>query len=132
MDAFIKLFTLQCTLLSESMNYDYAMNLNLIFMEVPSTNLGYEGLTWQSDLNSNYKLVHDYGNEYSLNMMSGLPPTRMLYQNFAKDNIVFYYQKPYFNESYILETIEEHFESFLSDSIHLRVYFADAKYGVNL
>lgn len=63
MDAFIKLFTLQCSLLSESMNYDFAMNLNLIFMEVPSTNLGYEGLNWWSEVNNNYQLMHDFANE---------------------------------------------------------------------
>lgn len=51
----------------------------------------------------------------------------MLFQNFAKDNIVFYYQKPQYNKSYILQTIEDHFESFKTDSIHIRVYFADAK-----
>lgn len=133
MDVFVKLFTLQCSLLSESMNYDYAMNLNLIFMEVPSTNLGYEGLNWWSDQNNNFQILHDYANQQSINVRSGLDPDRMLFQNFAKDNIVFYYQKPQYNESYITSIIQEQFENFKQDySIHIRLYFADPKYGVDL
>eukprot|EP00347_Sterkiella_histriomuscorum_P014286 403361456 len=148
---FIKLITLQCSLLSSSMDYDFKMNLNLIFVQVPALNLGYEGFDWESSWDNTYQVIHYYDDNYiklnpnssittqsssddhkCLNTKYGMDSKRtLLYQNFAKDNIVFLYEESpeYHNKQYFLDVAKQWFEEFKNQSVHIRVYFARAGAG---
>jgi len=102
---FIKYITLSCSILSSSKDYNYNLNLNLIFVEVPNLYLGYEGVDWLSGDDSKYKVLR--GDDYSLSMNHGIPKDRVIYQNFGKENVLFFYQKGMYSKDGIHTLLQE-------------------------
>ncbi|CDW78246.1 UNKNOWN [Stylonychia lemnae] len=122
---FIKHLTLSCSLLSSSKDYSHLVNLNLIFVEVNDFYLGYEGLDWQSNIENSDQILK--GDDYSLNMYRGLQQDRLLYQNFGRDNLLFYYKKGVYDQDDLHQLLELFQNIYRTQGTFIRVYYGAIK-----
>ncbi|CDW72189.1 UNKNOWN [Stylonychia lemnae] len=127
---FAKLFTLQCALLSKSMDFNYELNLNVIFIDVPSIQMGYEGFNWFSEQENNIKMIETF--DQSFNMVQGMHRTRAVFQGFSRDNIVVYYERDMYSKAHIVNIMEQLQQDYLKNNVRLRLYFGTSKPGQTL
>ncbi|CDW71265.1 UNKNOWN [Stylonychia lemnae] len=130
---FVKLLTLQTSLLSSLIEYEPTItNVNIIMIGMNSIIPGYESLNWFSNQNNNQYATNDDEKCINFKISQALQWNTVLFQNFGLDNLVIYYNQQHYTKQEIIDIVQTQEQNFKVKKLKLRLYFGEPKQNVSI